>query len=107
MEQIILKFLTRNYKITLSTYNSYMLYNKKAKSEDTLKSVMKLMVDIFCTNEEIIYNAFEKWCDNETISINNKIVEIQEKLYLQTGKTLELTPKEINEYLLKENNFYK
>lgn len=105
MEKIILNFLNRNYCMTLSSYSSFMLYNKKTKNNDHLKAVMKFMVDIFYTSEEIIYATFEKWCDNETISINNKIVEIQDEIYLKTGKIIELTHQEINNYLLKENNF--
>lgn len=103
MEKIIINYLNRNYRMKLSSPSSFLLYNKKTKDDISLRDVLLLLQKIFSTNEEIIYAAFEIWTDNEAISINNKIVELQDKIYLQTGKVFNLDVMEINAFLLKND----
>jgi hypothetical protein len=104
MKKIIYKYLDKNYKMTLSTPSSFLLYNKKTKSDEGLHTAIQNMSKIFSAEEEDIYLAFEEWCDKETILINNKVVEYQNKIYLETGKTFDLNIKVFNNLLLGEES---
>jgi hypothetical protein len=103
MKTIIINYLIKNYQMTLSTPSSFLLYNKKTKENEALRSVISTMQKIFSTTEEVIYHAFEDWCDREAISINNRIVDLQDKLYLETGKVINLDINDINKYLIKDD----
>lgn len=99
MDNLIYKYFDKNYRLTLSTYSSFKLYDRINDVDIGLKAVMLSMEEIFSVPKDKIYEVFEKWSDNQGIIINNRIVELQEKLYILTGKSITLTPNDINKLL--------
>ena len=48
-----------------------------------------------------MFKVFDIWCDQQTILVNNRIVELQEKLYA-AGFNIELTPDQIGKVIADE-----
>lgn len=99
MDNLIYKYFDKNYRLTISTYSSYKLYDRINNIDIGLKTVMLSMEKIFSVPQDKIHEVFEKWSDNQAIIINNRIVDLQEKLYILTGKSITLTPNDINKLL--------
>lgn len=99
MDNLIYKYFDKNYRLTISTYSSFKLYDRINDIDIGLKTVMLSMEEIFSVPQDKIHEVFEKWSDNQAILINNRIVELQEKLYILTGKSITLTPNDINKLL--------
>lgn len=59
------------------------------------------MTEIFSVSQEEIHKVFEKWSDKESVIINNRIVELQEQLYIISGKSVVISPNDINKLLDK------
>ena len=96
MNQIVLKYLDDNYKFTLSTYASYKLRERLSNDDVSLREVLKQLDIIFSLSEEELRTVFEIWCDKKSIEINNLVVEMQDKIYQLTGKTIQVTPEQMN-----------
>ena len=96
MKQIILKYLDDNYKFTLSTYASYKLREKLSNSDVSLREVFIQLELIFCLPEDELRIPFEIWCDMKAIEINNLVVDMQEKIYKLTGKTIQVSTEQMN-----------
>jgi hypothetical protein len=96
MEQIVLKYLNDNYKFTLSTYVSYKLKEISTGNDVSLKDVLIQLETIFSLDEEQQRMIFDKWADIKSVELNNIIVEVQEKLYILTGKEISIDPSEMN-----------
>ena len=99
MDNIIYKYFDKNYKLTISTYSSFKLYDRLNDTDIGLKTVLLSLEEMFSVTQDKILEVFERWSDNQAILLNNRIVEVQEQLYLLTGKTINLTPNEINKLL--------
>jgi len=95
-EKIVLKYLNDNYKFTLSTYISYKLRERLSNDDVSLNEVFSQLYTIFSLSEEELRTVFEIWCDKKSIEINNLVVEIQDKIYQLTGKTIQVTPEQMN-----------
>lgn len=96
MKEIVLKFLDDNYTMNLSTYVSYKLRDKYKNEDVPLKEVFSQLETIFSINDEEQRVIFDEWADKKSIEINNIVVSIQEKIYQLTGKTLKISPEEMN-----------
>ena len=96
MDDIIRKYLNKQYKFTLSTYVSYKLYDKVDDVDVSLKEVTQSIITIFGIDETLLMNIFDKWADEQATLLNNKIADIRYKLYEETGVELELTTKDLN-----------
>ena len=96
MKEIVLKYLDYNYKFTLSTYVSYKLRERLSNDDVSLKEVLNQLDIIFSLSEEELRTVFEIWCDKKSIEINNLIVDMQDKLYQLTGKTIQVSPEQMN-----------
>jgi hypothetical protein len=103
MNKIILKYLNKQYKFTLSTYVSYKLYDKIDNSEIGLKDVMASIRLIFDIDEDELMSIFDKWADEQAVILNNQIADIRYKLYEETGVELVLTTKDLNN--LMDNDY--
>ena len=99
MDKLIYKYFDKNYRLTLSTYSSFKLYDKVNDVDIGLKQVLLSMEEMFSISQDNIHEVFERWSDNQAILINNRIVELQERLYVLTGKTITLTPNDLNKLL--------
>lgn len=99
MDKLIYKYFDKNYRLTLSTYSSFKLYDRVNDTDIGLKTVLLSLEEMFSVPQDKIHEIFEKWSDNQAILINNRIVELQERLYILTGKTITLTPNDLNKLL--------
>jgi hypothetical protein len=86
MEELIYAFFNKNYKFKLSTYSSYKLYDNIDKADVGLKSVLKDTMLVFGISQEELTPIFEKWVDEKSTIINNRIVELQFLMYEKTGQ---------------------
>lgn len=96
MDEIIRKYLNKQYKFTLSTYVSYMLHDKVDDVDVSLKEAIQSIITIFGIDETLLMNIFDKWADEQATLLNNKIADVRYKLYEETGVELELTTKDLN-----------
>ncbi len=95
MEDIVLKHLNKNYRFTLSTYSSYFLKDRVNNANVHLKNVLALLKETFTMDETELMNIFGKWSESQEVLINNRIVEIKERLYAM-GVTIELSVDQMN-----------
>lgn len=102
MNEIIIKYLNKQYKFTLSTYVSYKLYDKVDEVDVPLKEAIQSIITIFGIDETVLMNIFDKWADEQATLLNNKIADIRYKLYEETGVDLELTTKDLNNLMESE-----
>ncbi len=96
---MILNYLNRHYRFTISTYTSYKLYDKVDKREVPLKEALDSIKLIFNVKEEELFKIFDKWADEKAVDIQNKITDLRYKIYQETGLELELTTNDINKML--------
>ncbi len=90
-----MKYLNKNYRFTLSTYSSYFLKDRVYDKNVYLKDVLSLLKETFTMDETELMNIFGKWSESQEILINNRIVEIKERLYAM-GVTIELSVDQMN-----------
>lgn len=102
MKEIVLKYLDDTYMMTLSTYVSFKLKDKYKNEEVSLKEVFIQLETIFNLTPDEQRAIFDVWADRKSIELNNLVVSMQEKIYQLTGKTLEVTPDQMNGLI--ENN---
>lgn len=82
MDKLIYKYFNKNYRLTVSTYSSYKLYDKINDVDVGLKTVLLSMEKIFSLTQDKISEVFYKWSDEQSKLINNnRILELQGKLY--------------------------
>lgn len=91
MDNLLYKYFNKNYRLTVSTYSSYKLYDKINDVDVGLKTVLLSMEKIFSVTQDKISEVFDKWSDEQSKLINNDS--------LTTGKTITLTPSDINKIL--------
>lgn len=96
MKEIVLKYLDDTYMMTLSTYVSFKLKDKYKNEDVSLKEVFIQLETIFNLTPDEQRNIFDIWADKKSIELNNIVVSMQEKIYQLTGKTLEVTPDQMN-----------
>lgn len=96
MKDLVIKYLNDNYKLTLSTYVSYSVIEILTGNSISLKEVLNQISLIFSLNDEEQSNFFNEWADIKAIELNNLIVDIQEKMYNLTGKTIDIHPSDMN-----------
>lgn len=99
MDNLIYKYFDKNYRLTLSTYSSFKLYDRVNNTDIGLKTVLLSLHEMFSVPQDKIHEVFEKWSDNQSILIKYRIIELQEQLDILTGKTIILTPNDVNRLL--------
>jgi len=104
MKDLVIKYLNDNYKLTLSTYVSYYLIEILTGNNISLKEVLNQISLIFSLNDEEQSNFFNEWADIKAIELNNLIVDIQEKMYNLTGKTIDIHPRDMNGLINQGDN---
>lgn len=95
MKPIILKYLKKNYRFTYYTFSNYLLKDIVREEEVKLSDIINSLKTIFTISEEEIMVIFDEWVDSQSILLNNRLVEIQERLY-KIGVTVDLSPQQIN-----------
>ena len=95
MKPIILIYLNKNYRFTYSTFTNYLIKDRVREEEVKLSDVISSLKVIFTVSDEEIMAIFDEWADSQSLLLNNRLVEIQERLY-KNGITIELSPQQIN-----------
>jgi len=93
MREIILKYLNKNYRLTFATFDNFLVKDRINGEDVKLSAVMQSLNVIFDIDENEMLHIFDDWCDYQNTLLNNRLVEIQEKLYA-AGVTIELTPQQ-------------
>jgi hypothetical protein len=96
MEEIVIKYLDRQYMFSLSTLSSYKLYDKINKSDVYLTSIWADMETVFGLSKEDFEPIWDKWAEAKILEINNKITDIRYKLYELNGSEVILTSLDLN-----------
>ena len=99
MNDIILRYLNKNYRFTLSTYTSFKILDIINNHEVSLSILIKDMVLLFDIDLEESGRIFDLWADAQIIKLNNTITDLRYKYYEKYGVELDLTPPETNEAL--------
>lgn len=84
MKKLIVKYLEKNYRLSLSSYVSYKVIDKQDNSSVGLKQLLKDLEAVFSVDSQTIYIAFEEWSKIEHIKINNQIEDIKYRFYADT-----------------------
>jgi len=95
VKAIILTYLNKNYRFTYSTFNSYLLKDRIRDEDVRLSDVITSLKVIFTVSDEDIMAIVDEWADSQSTLLNNRLVEIQERLY-KKGITIQLSPEQIN-----------
>lgn len=95
MKDIVLDYLNKNYRFSLSTLSSFMLTGRRGEQDIKLSELIASLKVIFSINDEEVSSIIEIWADYQTILINNRIVDIQSRLY-EKGITTHLSPTQYN-----------
>lgn len=81
MDEIVLSFLNKNYRVSLSTNVSYKIVGRRGLPDISLKTLLSDLSLFFSIDSDETYKIFEKWADYQTTLINNRITDILEKLH--------------------------
>ena len=101
MKKIVLKYLNKNYRFKITTYNDFLIKDRISGHDVKLSEVMKSIYPIFDVSETEASSIFDIWCDQQDTLVNNRIVAVQEMLHKE-GIDIELSPSQMNEIV--ENN---
>jgi len=81
MNDIVLKYLNKNYRFTLKTYDNFLVKEVTSGNDVKLSEVIRLTELLFVLTEQESLKIFDLWADQQLTKINNRIVEIQKELY--------------------------
>jgi hypothetical protein len=102
MEEIVIKYLDKQYRFSLSTLSSYKLYDKINKSDVYLISIWNDMETVFGISREDFEPIWDKWVDIKITELNNRITDIRYKLYELNGGDIHISAADINTLLMSE-----
>lgn len=86
MRDLIISFLDKHY--TISENPAYTLWDKVLSKDVMLDEVLSSVTLIFGTDNHKTHDILMNWFGNKMIQFNNRLVDIQENIYLKTGQTL-------------------
>lgn len=98
MDDLIFKYLNKNYRFTLNTYEDFLVKNKITGEEEKLSGVISSLSVIFNEEENEIMRIFDRWADYQNAMLYNRITEIREEV-LKGGSEINLTIDEIVEIM--------
>lgn len=96
MKTIVIEYLNTSYKITLSSYVSYKIKDIYNNTEVSLKHVFDSLGLIFSLTDEEVREIFDTWVDIKATELNNLVVDIQTKIFLETGQTMRIDVETMN-----------
>ena len=102
MEEMVIKYLDKNFKFTLSTLSSYKLFDRTTKQNVYLTTIWDDVGVIFGLSKEDFEPIWDKWAEAHIVNINNKITDIRYKLYELNGSDVLLSVEDINTLLMSE-----
>jgi hypothetical protein len=95
VKDIVLNYLNKNYRFSLSTLTSFIIKGRRGGEDIRLSELIASLKVIFSIGDEEISPIIDTWADYQTILINNRIVDIQNRLY-EKGITVQLSPSQLN-----------
>ncbi len=95
MKNIVLNYLNKNYRFSLSTFNSFILKGRRGEADIKLSALIEDLKVIFSITENEITPFIDAWADYQTTLIYNRVADIKERLYKE-GVTVELSPTQYN-----------
>jgi len=95
VKDIVLDYLNKNYRFSLSTLSSFMIKGRRGGEDIRLSELIASLKVIFSIGDEEISPIIDTWADYQTVLINNRIVDIQTRLY-EKGVTVQLSPSQLN-----------
>jgi len=90
MKEIIINHLSNNYKITLNSYTTFKLLDISSDEERYLRGVMNDTIELMGITDREFEEAWDEWIDGEIKRFENFIVDLQYKIYEQTGIEINL-----------------
>lgn len=102
MEDIVTKYLDKQYRFTLSTLSSYKLWDRINKENVYLTTIWADMETIFGLSKEAFEPIWDKWAEAKILELNNRITDIRYQLYELNGADVEITVQDINKILNTE-----
>ena len=104
MEEIIVKYLNKTYKFTLSTYVSYLLIDRASGKNVRPQEVFDTLHNVFSVEKVELERIYDKWAENQAIKMENLITDIRYRIYEKTGLQLELTVFDLNRLINLEED---
>ena len=102
MEEIVTKYLNKQYCFTLSTLSSYKLWDRYKQENVYLRTIWSDMETIFGLSKEAFEPIWDKWAEEKILELNNRITDIRYQLYELSGIEVEITSEDINKILNTE-----
>jgi hypothetical protein len=85
MNNIIINYLEDTYELTFIGSTKFMANYKGSTGLATFQTVIAEIKGIFDLTNLETERIFNTWLDKETIKLNNIMVDIQHKMYNDTG----------------------
>lgn len=95
MDDFIKAYLSENYTFKLSTFSSFMLYDKVGKQDMHIRDFMVTIQTIFGVSDDEFQEIWEEWVDKEIEDLHTKI-----DAYRKANGEYSKTVFEVNEILL-------
>jgi len=83
-----------------------MLRDRIRDEDVRLSDVITSLKVIFTVSDEDIMTIVDEWADSQSTLLNNRLVEIQERLY-KKGITIQLSPEQINTLIDDEDKRFQ
>lgn len=96
IDTLILKYLNKHYRFSLSTYTSYKLVDMRENKVVSMNETLADLTVIFGISQAELTPIFDQWATRKALDLNNRIVDIRTQLYIKTGFELKLTVGDIN-----------
>lgn len=91
MNKIILSYLKNTYQIdyeSLAHYQVVVKNSKYSKGKISFSEVFNDIQEVFNISVGHAGILYDKWIDESVVSLDNKVADIQYKIYERTGSTL-------------------
>lgn len=102
MTDLIKSYINDNYRLTLGGLVSFMVIDKINEEKIGVKTMINHVQKTFSISDEEFEKIFNKWVDEESVKLQNKVVDYQMEIYNKTGIEIEVSP-EIFKAFEKDN----
>lgn len=99
MKKLIKHHLTNNYRVTLSSYTKFRLFDLGMNNEVHVRTVMEETIELLNLELDEFQEAWDEWIDLEIVLFENRVVDLQFEIYEKTGITLDLHEPRFNKFL--------
>lgn len=104
MKEIVSKYLSTNYRFSVKSLKDYQIYDIKHQKFESLQSVFKLLLKVFALTSDELEEIVNPWVEEKATELNNRIVDIQYKIFQATGVEIKLTTDQLIQMIEDENS---